>query len=159
MKCRTTTLPRRSTRRTVSRPALRSVKSGASLSTGWKNFSLSPSIDSRSSRECANAAGAAIRASPSTRGGTIFFVKTIIAPGPKQRRAAPPGTDGGAASASASAVLFRRLVSLGRVLAPLFAGLSGAVVVHRLPHLVAVFHHLAHLPHHSHHDALAHHAG
>src|SRR5262249_50888238 len=57
MKCRTTTLPRKSAKRTARPSAACNTKPGASLSTDWKYCSRSPRVVSSSLSEWADATG------------------------------------------------------------------------------------------------------
>src|SRR3546814_14416817 len=73
MKCSTTTLSWRSAREMAFPCAVLSVKSGATRSIFWKYLSRSPSIDSRSSTECAKAAEPAIATNADTKAITAVF--------------------------------------------------------------------------------------
>src|SRR6266536_982264 len=136
MKCRTTTLPRKSAKLTMRPWAPCNVKPGASLSIDWKYCSLPPSVVSSSLSEWADATGTIAvsdNASATVRSNGIHSSSIRVPTGLRQI----------ALPRSAS------LLRPGRsILSPLIVR---ATISH---HAVAVIHHVAHLLHHAHHAPL-----
>src|SRR5262249_31182556 len=137
MKCRTTTLPRKSAKLTVRPSAPCNANPGASLSIDWKYCSRSPRVVSSSLSEWADATGTIAvsdNARTNVRSNSIHPSTIRLTTQAFDKLREPH-----------SAPLVRR----GRcVPSPLIVRTP---VAH---HAVAVIHHLAHLPHHAHHPSL-----
>src|SRR6516164_2016321 len=136
MKCRTTTLPRKSAKLTGRPSAPCSTNPGASLSIDWKYCSRSPRAVSSSLSEWADAGtiAASDNASTNVRSDGIHS-STIRLPTGAFNKLCDPR----------SAALVRRE---RRSPSPLIVR---AAIAH---HAVAVIHHFAHLLHHAHHSPI-----
>src|SRR6516164_5241864 len=136
MKCRTTTLPRKSAKLTGRPSAPCSTNPGASLSIDWKYCSRSPRAVSSSLSEWADAGtiAASDNASTNVRSDGIHSSTIRL----------PTGAFNKLRDRSSAALVRRGR----RSPSPLIVR---APVAH---HAVAVIHHLAHLLHHAHHSPI-----